>query len=329
MVGQRVESRTRAPVGAIVWSLWTVLLLVAAAAYGSLHLAIFAALPAAIALALWLTRPRRFVADMTETALDVYEPTISLPYEAITGLTIDGSPTGSQVPLYLHHAGGVIRVPARLRVPSRDLISFIVARIPQSGSRELPPALLTYLQAQEGRFGPDKVFSYRARRNPNVRGRRRAAAVCLAIALAGLAWIVLGTIAVKVTGAVRGNDYIVWIVVGLMVAFLFWLLALAFRLGGRSQGIRKWQESALVVGPAGLALLQGDMRGQLHWDELRNVQYRHKTPWYLLESRGPTRGIVLSVAGADILIADIYDRPLALIYRQIRGNWRRPPADVG
>ena len=88
--------------------------------------------------------------------------------------------------------------------------------------------------------------------------------------------------------------------------------------------IRNWRASALVVGPAGLALMQGEMRGQLRWDELRKVEFRHKRPWYQYDSsREPTRGIRLTVEGATILIADIYDRPLPLIYKQIRAYWRR------
>jgi hypothetical protein len=329
MVGQRVESRPGTPVGTIVGSLWTVLFLAVAMISGSPHWAVFAVMPAAIALALWLTRPRPFVADLTEHGLEVHEPELSLPYEAITGLMVEGSPTASRVPVYLHHAGGMLRVPARLTIPSRELISFLIARIPPSGSRDLPEPLLPYLQGQESQFGPDKVFSYRARKYPDFRARRRAAAVCLAIALAGLAWVVLGTIGVQVIGAARDNDYVMWIVFGVMIAFFFGLLAGAFRLGGGTLRLKNWRASGLVITPSGLALAQGDMRGQLRWDELRNVQYRHKTPWFQFESRAPTRGIILSVEGAEILIADIYDRPLPLIYKQIRGYWQRQPADTG
>jgi len=73
----------------------------------------------------------------------------------------------------------------------------------------------------------------------------------------------------------------------------------------------------------------------MRWGELRNLEYRHSPRSFGLESRGlwadnagPERGIHLIVEGARIVIADIYDRPLPLIYDRIRSYWRGPDANA-
>src|SRR5205807_265433 len=119
MVGERVESRPAPPVGAVLWGLVTAGLFVLAAATGSPHPAVFAAEPAAVGLALWLTRPGRFAADVTATGLVIDDPPFTLPYDAIEGLLIDGRPARPGG-MRLVHAGGVVTVPARLSVPSDE-----------------------------------------------------------------------------------------------------------------------------------------------------------------------------------------------------------------
>jgi hypothetical protein len=62
--------------------------------------------------------------------------------------------------------------------------------------------------------------------------------------------------------------------------------------------------------------------------ELRNVVYRDKPRSFRLEADRPVRGIELVVPGATIVIADIYDRPLPLIYDRIVSYWRGRDANA-
>jgi hypothetical protein len=80
------------------------------------------------------------------------------------------------------------------------------------------------------------------------------------------------------------------------------------------RGIKNWRESSLVVSPAGLALAQGDLKGELRWKELRKVKLRE---------RGTTgqRRIEMRVEGAQIDIMDLYDSPISEIHRQIMHYW--------
>jgi hypothetical protein len=72
----------------------------------------------------------------------------------------------------------------------------------------------------------------------------------------------------------------------------------------------------------GLALIQGDLRGELRWDELRDIRFRPGGGSISsVSGEGNLRGIHLIVEGATIVIVDLYDRPLSLIYQQLRGYW--------
>ena len=277
------------------------------------HFAFPAAVPAAIGVALAVTRQRPFTADVTETGLEIHDLALVLPYHAIEGLTAHGRVRRATA-MRLYHAGGVVRIPARLSVSSRELYTFIKERLPESGSRDVTATLVPYLRQQEQVFGQDKVFAYRPRPGGGGRARPRSAAVCMAIAVAGLVWVV--------AGAVGGKDYAPWIACGVILAFLFGLFALALFLDVGTHRIKNVRSSGLVIGPAGLALVQGDMRGELRWDELRKVQYRDRPRSFQFEYQRPLLGIELVVEGATIVIADIFDRPLPMIHDRIVAYWR-------
>jgi hypothetical protein len=327
MIGQRIESRPAPPVGAGLSAVATLLLIVWSVAVASAHPAVAAFLPLAIGTALLLTRSEPFAAELTVEGLEVGDPLQQIPYPAIEGLTVTGKPTRPRAPLYVFHAAGVLAVPPRLNVPTNELFGFLVSRISESGSRDVPVPLLKYLNRQMETFGDAKVFSFRARPHPTPHPRKRAVAVCLAVAATGLAWVA--------TGMIGDNEYFPWAVAGGFLAFLFALFALGFGFEGRRSQIKNWRQSGLVIGPAGLALIQGDMRGELLWRELRKVEFRHRPQSFRLEGIGhrwesqtPHRGIHLIVEGARIVIADIYDRPLPLIFDRIRSYWQGREANV-
>jgi hypothetical protein len=327
MIGQRIEGRPGPPPGAVLLFAAALALFAWSAAIASPHPAIAAFLPMAIGAALLLTRPRPFAAELTEEGLVLTEPAGLIPYAAIEGLTVAGKPTGSRVPLYIFHAAGVVAVPPRLTVPTRDVYGFLASRISESGSREVSAPLAEYLRRQVETFGDAKVFSFCPRPHSTPHSRMRAVGVCLAIVATGMVWLVVG-----ICG---GEKYLPWSIIGGFLAFLFALFALGFGFEGRRSQIKNWRQSGLVIGPAGLALVQGDMRGELRWGELRKVEYRHRPQSFRLEGVGhrwesqtPHRGIHLIVEGARIVIADIYDRPLPLIYDRIRSYWQGREANA-
>src|SRR5262249_38740617 len=136
----------------------------------------------------------------------------------------------------------------------------------------------------------------------------------------GVVWIVVGSS--------LGKDFEALIGFGSMMVFLGLIFTIAFFFRPRSRRLRNWQDSGLVIGPIGLALVQGATRGELRWDELRKIQYPNK-PQFFTHSYSDRNlyGIGLVVEGATIVIADVYDKPLEVIHRRLLALWEGEPED--
>jgi len=101
------------------------------------------------------------------------------------------------------------------------------------------------------------------------------------------------------------------------------LFFFAFLAGSRRGGrVKNWRKSSLVISPMGLALVQGDIKGEMRWDELRDVQYKSRPGSFSMDVNTAMPGVLLKFEGASITIADIYDQPLRIIYERIRRYWR-------
>jgi hypothetical protein len=77
-----------------------------------------------------------------------------------------------------------------------------------------------------------------------------------------------------------------------------------------------------VICPDGLALVQGDLTGELRWDEVRDVKMPTARAGLQMSSGIPGPAIVLKVAGAAIPILDVYDRPLPVIHQLLSHYWK-------
>lgn len=325
MIGETIQARARFPGAAVVFLLPGGGLVALAVAQHNPHWALGSIPLFLIAVALWWLRPRAFVAHFTEDALEVMEPRVSIPFAELQGLQAKGRPADPakkgprSYPIQVFHQKGALMIPAGLDVPSDAVYLFLLAQFPPGGSREVNPALRTYLRQQLETFGPDRVWSYKARQ---VLGRslvaRRGVAVCLAVLASGVVW--------AVAGGIMGKGSEAWLAMGIVVAlfgglfaFLFWLDA--WQKGGENR-LKKWREASLVISPLGLALVQGDVQGQMRWDELRDVSLRNKPPSFGLHRDHTMTGIILRFEGAQIPIVDVYERPLPIIYQRIKDYWQ-------
>jgi hypothetical protein len=196
------------------------------------------------------------------------------------------------------------------------LYRFLVGLFPESGSRNVHGALLDYLERAESVYGADRVWSYTAvqQKRPAL-SYRRTRAVCLAIVITGFAWIGVGV--------VRPQEP-AWIPLGILSALFggIFFLATFSTIDVSAGGIKNWRSSSLVITPGGFAMVQGDVQGIVKWDELLDVRLGNPPKAFRLSHSAAPRGISVRVAGAAIVIADIYDRPLAIIHQRIVANWR-------
>ncbi|MBI1914913.1 MAG: hypothetical protein HYS12_09285 [Planctomycetes bacterium] len=323
MIGRLIESRRPFPWGVLVFVLLGVALVVLAVLVRTYEVAVGACLPFLIALALGVRRERVLGFELTETAIEVHDPPQTIPYESLESLIALARPGDPDkkgprhYPIDVVHENGTLHIPARLDVSSDKVFSFLLSTFSESGSSHVSAALRGYRDEQTATFGPERVWSYRARSNLGTRAPGRGMAMSLGILLAGIVWVVAG-IVIKQEG---------WIIAGIGVGLLGGLLILVDRSQPsrpHSRRIKGWQKACLVISPVGIALSQGDLKGEMRWDELRDMKL--KTPPHTFQyGHHPFGwGILLSFEGAQISIADIYDRPLPIIYRQMRDYWREP-----
>lgn len=322
MIGQTIEARARLPLGAIFWLLLALLLDGLSVAQGNVHWAIGSLFPWLMAALLWRNRERSLTARFRETALEVEEPPLVVRYADLQGLLAPRRPDNPfkagprSYLIQVIHSGGVLRIPPRLNVPSDEVFSFLYRQFSASGSRDVPPTLADFLRHRERTFGPDQVWTYKARAHLGLfKGLRWFRAFFLSLLLAAAVWIVCG-IVLQVEGWVGAGIF--GMIFGGIFSLLLWLDGMR-----NYSGIRHWRKSGLVVAPDGLALAQGDLVGELRWDEVHEVKLGKITASFqMAPSSQPLRGIILKVEGAIIVISDVYDRPLSLIYQHIRHYWQ-------
>jgi hypothetical protein len=320
MIGQRVESRPAPTWFAILLVCVGVAAITAAPATGKSWPAIAAALPLAIGVSLLVMgRDRPFAATFTAETIEVEDPPASVRFDQMLHVRAGGRAEHphtfrrSTCTIDVQHEGGTLRIPGRLDHPSRDVYAFLAEQVPTQGGRDINPLLSEYLERQEAFFGAEQVWTYtmeRQRRRSS--GYRRLRSFCVGVMLAAVVWMVVGF---------SGVAYIGWGAAGLVAAVAAGIFFLASFVSNAPlyQSGRKLKGSSLVIGPQGMAMVQGEIQGEIRWPEVLEVRYGFN-PWSPNSKRNPAGGlpmIRLRVKGAEIQILDIYDRPLYVIYDRI------------
>jgi hypothetical protein len=322
MIGERVESRPQFPVLGTIFFLMALGLFVVAVALNNGHYALGAVLPLTMSLALFCLWSPRFVAHFTPEGLEVEKPETFIPYDTLQGIKGKGRSSDPRKPgrysfaIQVIHDNGVLEIPAKLNVPSEDVFLFLWEQFPPEGSRGVPRILREHLAEQEKTFGADRVWGYRARSHLGTwKTHRRATGVFFAVFVTGIIWAAIGF----------PLGFPAWGGFGIMLAFfgfIFFIALLASnkaRAGGR---VKNWRNAGLVISPVGLALVQGDLKGEMRWDELRDLQYRSRPQAFSFNAETGMPGILLKFEGASIIIADIYDQPLRVIFERIQAYWK-------
>jgi hypothetical protein len=268
-------------------------------------MAVVALLPLTLAVTLLLTRPPYFRAELTDEALVVENPPLTIPYAEMEGIAGKGRPANPYAkgrpayPIQIFYSRGTIWIPARLNVPSDEVFRFLFRRFPERAARPANRELKDFYQSKVAEYGSARVAVYNARttKGPGP-SRRRARKVFLALLLCGGIWIVYGVMT-------HGREACIGL--GVALAFLSIIACLiTFATTGPAARIKNRQHSSLIVCPDGLALVQGDLTGELSWEEVRDVKLKSWPPL-----------ILIMVSGALIQIVDLYDSPLSQIFEKI------------
>jgi len=281
----------------------------------STTLAMWAVFPTMLGVAGLLRHPWRFQMRLTDEAILVGRSKI--PYDAIEAVVFPyGLENRSEFPIAVAHTQGEFTVPARVDVSSGVLREFLELRrrvVPF----EVPKELAVFLAQQIELFGADAVWSCRGRTH---RGRidRYSSLVTWfwGICLTGFAWGVIGGIRPKLSG---------WSPPGIALGVVMGLIGLVVQYG-IGANIKKWRHqryrAGLVISPPGIAMIQGDLTGELRWDQIRAIRFPASAKSQHALGGGPKDGysgaaVLLEVEGADIRIYDIYNQPLDAIYEQL------------
>lgn len=328
MIGTRIQGGGGFAIFAFLFSAVAVACFVGSVAAANPHWAVFAALPAGLAIALWLTRRPSFVAEVATDGLRLIPSGQLIPFTEMQRVgPADGTSagqTGSSYPLELIHSKGRLQIPEGLNVSSRALAEFLAATMP-SQPTTVNQRLEQFWEQHLAACPAEQVWVYNARDFANKRRRRRVLACAIAGLIVSGLWIVLGALHVDDRRWGAGQEWTAWMGAGFL-ALLIWLLVLLFARTERQppqRGILNPEASSLIVSSLGLAIAQGRLCGELRWNEVVEVVLRRRDAWIELFSQTRIRsGIYLLVMGrAELWIADIYDQPLEAIHARIRQYW--------
>lgn len=273
--------------------------------------AMFGAYSLVLAAILWLRQSRSVQIILEDRGMRVLRDGSWIPYESVRSITVEnvqwsGAPPSA--PLVIPHAAGCLVLPPQLSVTPAKLYECLAQRVPPQPPPACPPELADYHAEQVRRFGSDKValIGRRGRaRTPGIGGR---GIFVMSLIITAIAWALMAHIGHNWFDSPDERDD--WVI----AAFVIGIVAIAFSVAAyviswsRDTGRRKAGDAAIVIGPAGMALKQGDMMGALRWDEVTGVTHgRHKQ-------------LFVAVPGARITVMDLYERSLSDIAAMIRRN---------
>lgn len=331
MIGERLESHRNLPWVALLLLAAGIGLAVAGLSSGINAMVTGAVLPLALAGSLWfLGQEQPLTAMFREDGLEIEnagEP-ILVPYASIQNIQVGGRMTDpgrfrkSSYPIAVLHERGLVRIPSRLNFPSHEVYRFLSERVSEGGRSNVSPVLAEYLERQVEYFGPKSVATFRAASRRVTGARLGYRACCVGIMIAGGAWSALGF---------SGFSATEWGAAGILCLLSGAILyAASFPEALPTRPMKNWKNASLVIGPQGMAMDQGDIQGELRWPELVEIRLNTKPSSFNLGNPSAMLpGILLRVKGAKILIADIYDRPLFVIYNRILvSSGRSAPLDL-
>lgn len=281
---------------------------------GALGAAVAAAVPLMMAVGAFAGRPGVVRIQLDEDAVTIDPPGRTIPYADIVGLTAAGKPGADRFPMQVFDRRGPVYVPAALTLPSSDLFAFLVSRLSPTGDRDVPAALRGFRDEQDQKFGADKVFTFRARRTQPIREPSLLVPVALGGTIGCLFVALVGFVVPKAVA----DPYLIMgfmgVFAGLSFAFLGWV-------SGKASEPKDRTGAGLVIGPTGIALVQGELKGKMRWDEVTAIDHPPKSRGTLHRTSKNTGGVGLLVAGAYIVIHDHFDRPAVLIYERMKAYW--------
>ncbi|MSR32061.1 MAG: hypothetical protein EXR99_11195 [Gemmataceae bacterium] len=298
-------------------SIWGILLLlagsglfIAGAVARNPDCLIGSAVPLLLGLTLWLSHDRPIRIHLTEESLEVHNPAIIIPLAEIQSVVVIGQFQSARFAIEVAYPGGTLFIPAATTIPSREIFEFLNRVVGQSLSLSMPDGLEKYRTIQENKFGSEKILEAGISKGLSQQKRSlRPAAFWLGLAAGGILWIIGGT---QIQPENTGLFY--WgigftILGGLIGSLLFFMRSLKPR--------NLPAEGGIVVSPMGFALIDGQLKGEMAWGAVLDLMLHQGKTW-----TGEVSRLEVKVAGATIVIQDIFSKPLKEIYPRMFRLWK-------
>lgn len=316
LIGQTIEARAHSSRFAWVWAACGLALLGFAVAIKDVNPAMIAVFPLMLAAILFLRRHRTVQFSIDQRGLRLLGPGELIPYDMMMAAKVHGaawSPAATPKlpgPIVIEHSRGNLSIPPRMDCSPSDLYLFLLSRIPPQPPRAVPASLSDHLGAQVAKFGDDRVQLIHGRLGRMGPPRWRAlGALGIAMLITGIVWLVMVWQFKDLFHSLTDRDG--WNVGGWMCIIfggLFWMIAAAAN-SAASRPAKQFRDGCIIISPASLAMVQGDLKGTLRWDEITGIKY----------VKG-AKAILIHVHGGQILICDAYETSLDEIAKEIRRN---------
>ncbi|HEY2413294.1 MAG TPA: hypothetical protein VGI40_13675, partial [Pirellulaceae bacterium] len=262
---RRVVGKRRFALGFWAWLAAGLGLLASAAISRQSEFAWLAVFPLLLAVTLKAFSEGLFEMQLSETSLAISEgrPISFDSIVRVKALSGNSKLPASSFPILIRHAAGHFVIPAKVDHPSTELLAFLRAQAP-AYVLQLDPRLNEFLAKQEELFG-DRVAIYVGE---NVTIEESHWSVVKAILATSFVCSV-GGIAAYASGL--GNDGA--LILGIISIVTFVVTGLiTLIVHSRSHGAKNVETAGLVVSPGGLAMIQGDLIGELRWEEIRSAK---------------------------------------------------------
>lgn len=281
--------------------------------------AIFATVPLSIALISYLARIRPRQIDLTDQGLEDRASFLSIAFSDINGIWSRGinllnhkfQPADRR--LVIEYSGGMLDLYDRDLAKLASFTEQLLSRVKPGNSTALQaPFVNQYWLEEKGTFGDNLIQVFRQAPGKINKSRSRdvsgpLALVCIPISI--ILWTIFGFL-VSADGF-KNNEVMTGVtmlhaVIFSIVAVISTIVFIAYRGKYSSRG----KNAALVISPRGFALAQNNLDGSITWAEVKGIK----------KSR---MGVIVSIAGATIIILDIYDLPADSIFHAMKANLSR------
>lgn len=262
----------------------------------------------------------RFEVELRPDGLHFQPGERLIPYAsivAVTGLRKHNDQAGLKpFPLDVCTAVEGVRIPAHADVPARQLEEFLISRASPFITPPRDQDVSDFYDQECAKYGPDQVALHHghAGRIETLTSRH--------LRWFSLGWILGSFIALMLAFNLYPRNNAASGTAGVMVAvgIVLFLITLVIDINHGLKRQAAHADDVLVIGPSGLALRQGKLKGKLRWDEVRNIT--------MMPAAKNTGGSVstgaigrqclhLKIDGAAIVLLEVYDRSLTRIKQTI------------